>query len=625
LSAAEGGSGLRPLDLRDAYFPGEEPRAPTTEPQTIALVDAYNDPSVATDLAVYDTEFGLPACTTANGCLSVVNQRGENTSLPFPSSRRELETALNSLNGKRREEAEEAGGWAVEISTDVQMARAICNANCKIVLVEASSPAYANLEAAEEAAVKLGATEISNSWGGEEPSSDARAFEHAGVVITASSGDEGYRNWTEAAQAGEGNYYAGIDYPASSPHVVAVGGTKLMLAGGARQSETVWNEDPDPGGENHGAGGGGCSEHFAAPSWQLEVPDWSAIGCGTSRAVADVAADADPYTGVAVYDSTPDEEGAVLRWAPIGGTSVASPLLASMFALGGGSHGVAYPAQTLYSHLGASLLYDVTSGGNGQCRDEYSGCAASSDPLLDCGGGALICNASHGFDGPTGVGAPESIDAFELAQAPSKGGEPTGELGKEESKSEEPPKEEVKSEPPGSKGGGSEEPGGKPVGGEGGGGSGGETREGAGGKQPGGGSPEAPANPTRSSPTSLTFVATKASAPSGSAPTRAARISALALTSNARAALRRARPGFADVAFSFKLSRATSVRATLGIRVGPSVRRRWRALPASLTLAAVRGLNRRRLPTIHALAPGLYRLTLAPRGGAARSIAFRVP
>jgi hypothetical protein len=503
------------------------------------------------------------------------------------------------LNKKRREEAEEAGGWAVEISTDVQMARAICHANCRIVLVEANSPSYANLEAAEEAAVKLGATEISNSWGGGKPESDAAAFDHPGVVVTASSGDEGYRNWTEAAEAGEGNYYAGAGYPASSPHVVAVGGTKLTLAGGARESETVWNEDPDGSGENHGAGGGGCSAVFAAPSWQSEVPDWSAVGCGTSRAVADIAADADPYTGVAVYDSTPDETGAVLHWVPIGGTSVASPIVATTFALGRGAHGIAYPAKTLYSHLGASSLYDVTAGGNGQCRNEYASCAASSNPLLDCDG-TLICNAFTGYDGPTGVGAPTGIAAFEIAATHTEGNEP----GKTE-KPEEPPNEEVKSEDPGTKGGGLEEPAGKePAGG--GGQSEGSTSRGL--------SPPAPISIAIPSETSPHPGATQG---------LRAQISLLKLTSAARLALRGG--GFADVAFSFRLNTKTTVRAALTERVRSRAHTYWRVVRASLRFTAFRGLNRRRLPVAHALTPGLYRLTLTPMSGAARSIAIRVP
>ena len=216
---------------------------------------------------------------------------------------------------------------------------------------------------------------------------DSPAFDHPGTVITASAGDDGYLNWTMAAEAeaAEEAYYSGADYPASSPHVVAVGGTRLSLsATGAWKEETVWNDDPRGGEENYGAGGGGCSTQFSAPEWQREVPDWAKVGCGTGaeakRAVADISADADPYSGIAVYDSVPDyhEEmvgnkvetiNTPLGWWPIGGTSVASPIVASMFALAGGSHGVEYPAQTLYEHLGTGLLHAVTSGGNGECDD----------------------------------------------------------------------------------------------------------------------------------------------------------------------------------------------------------------------------------------------------------------
>jgi hypothetical protein len=598
LSAAEGGDGLRPQDLRAAYFSGAQPEAPASEPQTIALVDAYNDPSIEADLAVYDSEFGLPSCTATNDCLAVVNQKGESGPLPFPSSKSELESARKSLSKKTREQAEEAGGWAVEISTDVQIARALCHANCRILLVEASSPSYSNLEAAEEAAVQLGATEISNSWGGEEPESDAAAFDHPGVAITASSGDEGYRNWAEAAEAGAGNYYAGADYPASSPNVVAVGGTKLTLAGGVRESETVWNEDPDGKGENHGAGGGGCSAAFVAPSWQSEVPDWSAVGCGTSRAVADVAADADPYTGVAVYDSTPDETGAVLHWVPIGGTSVASPIVAAMFALDGGAHGIAYPSKTLYSHLGEPSLYDVTAGGNGQCRSEYSSCAASSDPLLDCDR-TLICNALAGYDGPTGVGAPNGIGAFEIATH-TEGGEPG-----ETEKPEEPPSEEVKSEGPGTKGGPEEPAGKEPAGG-------------------GSGQTEGSTSGSLSTSTPISiFAPSKTSPHSGATQGLRAQISVLKLTPAARLALRRG--GFADVAFSFKLNTKTTVRAALAERVSSGRHTHWRAVRAPLRFTAVRGLNRRRLPIARALTPGIYRLTLTTRSGTARSIPIRVP
>jgi len=424
--AAEGADGLRPSDLRGAYFPGEAPEAPASEPQTIALVDAYDDPHAEADLDAYDKEFGLPACTEASGCFRKVDQEGQASPLPSTHS-----TA----------EAEEAAGWALETSTDIEMAHAVCR-NCHVLLVEANSPTDIDLQAAEEAAVALGATEISNSWGGPEPPADSSAFDHPGTVITASAGDDGYLNWTAAEGPG---YFTGASYPASSPHVVAVGGTELtMTLGGARQSERVWNEDPDPEGGNHGAGGGGCSEFFKAPVWQREVPDWSSVGCGTgasaARAVADVAADGDPYTGVAVYDSVPyyiePGKAVVPGWVPIGGTSVASPIVASMFALAGGAHGVEYPAQTLYTRLGRTgspWLYDVTAGGNGECDDVYgAGCSGSLEPAsprfaLDCGQGALICNAGSGYDGPTGVGAPTGIAAFkpETAEEREAQGEET--------------------------------------------------------------------------------------------------------------------------------------------------------------------------------------------------------
>lgn len=447
-SGPKGGAyGLRPVDLRAAYFPGEAPEAPASAPQTIALVDAYNDPEAEADLGVYDKEFGIEACTEANGCFEQVNQRGERGHPPFPKSEAEREEKLkvceNSKETKAKREAackavQEAEGWAVEISTDIETANAICQRHCHIVLVEATTSSYEDLETAEETAVRIGRenekatagnTEVSNSWGGSEPLLDSSAFNHPGTVITASAGDNGYLNWTEAAEAkaAKETYYAGADYPASSPHVVAVGGTRLTLGGGAWKSETVWNDDPRGGEENHGAGGGGCSTRFSAPEWQRGVPDWGQVGCGAGveakRAVADVSADADPYSGVAVYDSVPDFHEEVagkpvntpLGWSPIGGTSVASPIIASMFALAGGSHGVEYPAQTLYEHLETGLRHPVTSGGNGECDDLYTSCGGSMNPpsALDCGKGVLICNAGPGYNGPAGIGTPNGIGAFQ--------------------------------------------------------------------------------------------------------------------------------------------------------------------------------------------------------------------
>lgn len=433
-SAAQGAYGLGPTQLRNAYFPDEEPRAPASQLQTIALVDPFNDLGAEADMKVYDEEFSLPECSASNGCFEQVNQNGETGKLPFPASVAERhgaeslcesETASQPQSEAACAAVEEADGWSLEMALDTEMAHAICQ-NCHIVLVEADDSTRASLEAAERTAARargeggVGATEISNSWGGKEPASDSGAFNHPGVVVTASSGDSGYLGW-------EGEGVAGAEYPASSPHVISVGGTSLTMTGeGGRAwlNESVW-----------GGSGGGCSVNFLAPAWQREVSDWSSVGCGTGpeskRALNDVAADADPYTGVAVYDSAPyllpgewPRDGGAPGWTSLGGTSVASPVVASMFALAGGSHGVAYPAQTLYSHLDSMLLHDVAEGGNGKCEGFYeSGCSGSMVPLSteDCGKGALICDAFTGYDGPSGGGTPDGVAAFAPARTPMHG------------------------------------------------------------------------------------------------------------------------------------------------------------------------------------------------------------
>ena len=381
--AAEGADGLRPQDLHSAYaLPATAPSA-----QTIAVIDAYNDPEAETDLGVYDEEFGLPACTAANGCFTKLNQEGKASPLPKTE-----------------------GGWSLEISLDIEVAHAVCQ-NCHILLVEAKTSSYANLEAAEDTAAAAGATEISNSWGGEPPSVDSAAFNHPGVVITAAAGDEGYLNW-DAKNKDERGF---ADYPASSPHVIAVGGTHLELKSPANtwESETVWNGD--------GATGGGCSTRFDAQPWQRELSNWSAVGCSSGRAVSDVAADADPYTGVAVYDTT-SYEGEDLKWLPVGGTSLATPLIASVFALAGGADGVEYPAKTLYENQlkRPSSLHGIETGSNGECTKPFhseglSGCSAIEE-AASCSQQA-ICLAGAGYNGPTGVGTPDGTSAFEPTPA----------------------------------------------------------------------------------------------------------------------------------------------------------------------------------------------------------------
>jgi hypothetical protein len=429
--AAEGAYGLRPQDLRSAYFPGEQPDAPASEPQTIALVDAYNDLDAEADLKTFDEEFALPECTRGDGCFEQVNQLGETANLPFPSSEHARLQADAVCEGNTEEaackELEEAGEWSHETSLDIEVSHAVCQ-NCRIVLVEADSEENTSLEAAEDAAAeKIGATEISNSWAGEEPPADSEAFNHPGIVITVAAGDSGYLNWDTSKAAAEryGIESGVVDYPASSPHVVAVGGTRLTLGGPAESwsNETVWDD-----------GGDGCSTSFPAQAWQLGVSDWSNVGCEDRRAVADVSADADPYSGVAIYDSFPEVEKAeggrrvvstVPGWHTSGGTSLSSPIVAAMFALAGGSHGVAYPAQTLYSRVGSASLHDVVEGGSGECEDFYaSGCSGSMHPLslTDCGQGALICSAAAGYDGPSGVGTPDGIEAFRPTRTHTGGG-----------------------------------------------------------------------------------------------------------------------------------------------------------------------------------------------------------
>ena len=399
--------GLTPADLASAY--GYTSTAAATG-QTVAIVDAYNDPNLNADLQAFDTQYGLSTCSTANGCLKIVNQTGGATPPPNDTT-----------------------GWSVEESLDVDTVHSVCE-NCKIVLVEATNNSNANLEKAEDEAVTLGATEVTNSFGGDEAGStatDEAAYNHPGVVITASAGDDGFDDFDWLGSQG---IISQPEAPASFSSVVAVGGTSLYLGqSAARQSEAVWNDngvkdyDQYLTGEALGAGGGGCSKVITAPTWQSKLSAWPGTSCGTHRLVADIGADADYLTGFDIYDTYSCGAScspAVLGWNTYGGTSLASPIVASMFALAGGAQGVADPALTLYGHLGSTSLYDVTSGGNGYCGGE--GAAACGNPnafgdgILDCDypatgtviGGDRACDALVGYDGPTGVGTPKGLGAF---------------------------------------------------------------------------------------------------------------------------------------------------------------------------------------------------------------------
>ncbi len=368
--------------------------------QTVAIVDAFNDPKIEENLATFDTHYGLAACTTADGCFKQVNEEGKSAPLP----------------------AADEVGWSVETSLDVETVHSVC-ASCKIILVEASSESVSDLASAVEEAVSLGAGEVSNSYGFPETeigSAEEAAYDHPGTVIVAAAGDSGYLNWDDLAEVLTTPEVP--DAPASLPDVVAAGGTSLKLASnGTRKTETVWNDSGRPSDEQEfkqfSATGGGCSTLFTAPPWQQSVNGWSKTGCGTHRLDNDVSAVADPYTGFDIYDTYVYEEKFKPGWLTIGGTSLSSPLITSMFALAGGAHGVAYPAQTLYDHLGqSSALYDVTSGGNGYCDGEANGPCDEPEVNevlgdVDCLG-TTACDAATGFDGPSGVGAPNGLAAF---------------------------------------------------------------------------------------------------------------------------------------------------------------------------------------------------------------------
>jgi len=401
--------GLTPGDLWAAYQ--VTTGATAGSGQTVAIVDAYNDPKIAASLATFSTHYGLSSCTTGNGCLKIVNQSGAASPLP----------------------ANDTTGWSVEETLDVEAVHAICQ-GCKIVLVEANNGNLSTLGAAENAAANtIHATEISNSFGGTENSNSTLAaeFNHPGIVITASSGDNGYYSWDNLTNGGTNRPWM----PAAFPTVVSVGGTGLYLnQGGIRQNELAWNDDGPQAayelaiGAPLGASGSGCSHFFTAPGWQTHVPNWSATGCGTKRLDNDVSALADPLTGFDIYDSYTCASGCpkTATWTTVGGTSLAAPIVAAIFALAGGAQGVPYPALTLYGHM--SSAYDVTVGGSGYCDGEGAPqcTAGGTNPnllgfgVVDCAwssSGAAqpdtrACDAAPGYDGPSGVGAPNGMTMF---------------------------------------------------------------------------------------------------------------------------------------------------------------------------------------------------------------------
>lgn len=333
-STTPASSARTPAQLKAAYTVGSA----TSGGKTVAIVDAYGYPNLERDLGVYRSYFGLSACTKANGCLRVVDQFG-GTSLP----------RFNA-------------GWAGEQALDVDAVSALCP-DCKILVIQAKSASFADLgTAVNTAAATPGVVAISNSYGSNGDASDATYggyYNHPGIAVTAATGDNGYQ---------------GGSYPASSTYVTAVGGTSLVPAATTRGwAETVWS-----------GSGSGCSSYNARPAFQASL----STGC-PRRAMADVAAAADPNKGgMAVYYPTSKANS---TWAQVGGTSEATPIIASFYALGTKSLS-GYPNALPYANTGS--LFDVTSGSNGSCTP------------------VLWCTAAVGWDGPTGLGTPNGPGAF---------------------------------------------------------------------------------------------------------------------------------------------------------------------------------------------------------------------
>lgn len=331
--------GFGPADLAAAY--GLDAKLKPTS--IIAITDAFGYANAESDLAMYRSNYNLPPCTVASGCLTIVNQAGKTTPLPT---------------------APPAGDdWTVETALDLDMASAACP-TCKLLLVQADNDTSDGLMLAQATAASLGASVISNSWGGPESKnslgSTQEKFFQLGkpVTIFVAAGDDGYDDGG-----------SGPDYPSVSASVIAVGGTSLVKSATATRgwTETAWATSA----KAQGAGGSSCSISIPKPTYQNALN----TQC-TFRAAADVAAVGDPATGVAVYNK--NAGGFIV----VGGTSAASPFVAGVFALyGKGGSAPSYP----YSNPGQ--FFDVLSGSNGSC-------------------GNILCNATKGWDGPTGVGTP---------------------------------------------------------------------------------------------------------------------------------------------------------------------------------------------------------------------------
>ncbi len=339
----EGGGeegGYDPQDLRSAYAIPVGGGAG----ETIAVVEGFAYKQAEKDLATYRSRYGLPPCTSKSGCFTAVNGHG----------------ATPHYGGFSE--------WETEEALDLDMASTACQ-ECNLLVVDAEGETWDALSKAVDTAAALGASEISNSYGLPEETCTAECaeaasgYDHPGVMIFVSSGDYGYDNYLEGALS--------PSFPADQPDVVAVGGTSLSHAAGARGwSEAVWGEP------KLGVGSGSGCTLRAKPSWQTDA------GCA-GRTDNDVGAVGACATPVSVYNS---REGG---WLDVCGTSVGSPLLAGIEA-----HATAYArslpgAEAFYEDPAA--LFDVTSGKNGRCSRAQR----------------YLCRARPGYDGPTGNGTPD--------------------------------------------------------------------------------------------------------------------------------------------------------------------------------------------------------------------------
>jgi hypothetical protein len=355
---------------------GPGPSAPT-----VAVVDAYDDPNAASDLAAYRTSLSLATdpntgltdaaipslCsgTTTTGCVTFtkVNQSG-GTSYPTGDT-----------------------GWAQEESLDLDMISAVCP-DCNIVLVEANTNNLTDLATAVAYAKTLNPAAVTNSYGGGEFRGESSYNGYysgtSGTAMTAATGDNGY----------------GVEFPAASPGLTAVGGTSLSYSGSGTgltwQPQTVWS-----------GAGSGCSGRESIPSWQNDQNVYSVSADCTARQVGDVSAVADPNTGVASYD-TYGQPG----WLVFGGTSVSAQIIGATYGLAAGTGTLAPNPSALYPDAGTSAtgatpgLVPVTSGFN------YT--------FFSCG--SYLCDASlslsSGYNGPAGLGTPHGVRAFQTASAP---------------------------------------------------------------------------------------------------------------------------------------------------------------------------------------------------------------